>query len=81
MPILSLLAALLLAPLATVAFGTESLAATVHPLDGDGWRIATDPKNEGREAKWFAAPREEAKTDEGALDHPGRASRVSRRGA
>ncbi len=33
----------------------------VISLDGNGWRIATDPKNEGREAKWFAAPREEAK--------------------
>jgi hypothetical protein len=30
-------------------------------LDGDGWRIAIDPKNEGREAKWFGSPREEAK--------------------
>ena len=61
MPILSFLTVLLLAPLATFAFGTEALAATVRSLDGDGWRIATDPKNEGREAKWFAAPREEAK--------------------
>ena len=34
--------------------------AEVISLDGDGWRIATDPKNEGREAKWFTAPREEA---------------------
>jgi hypothetical protein len=33
----------------------------VRSLDGDGWRIAIDPKNEGREAKWFAAPREDAK--------------------
>ena len=60
MPILSFLPALLLPPLATFAFGTEAPAATVRTLDGDGWRIATDPKNEGREAKWFAAPREEA---------------------
>ena len=56
-----LVTALLLAPLATFALRTEALAATVQTLDGDGWRIATDPKNEGREAKWFAAPREEAK--------------------
>jgi beta-galactosidase/beta-glucuronidase len=61
MPILSFLPALLLVPLATLALGTEARAATVRTLDGDGWRIATDPKNEGREAKWFAAPREEAK--------------------
>ena len=53
--------ALLLASLATFAFGTEAMAATVRTLDGDGWRIATDSKNEGREANWFAAPREEAK--------------------
>ncbi|MCX6901068.1 MAG: glycoside hydrolase family 2 [Verrucomicrobia bacterium] len=39
---------------------TAGAAPTVISLDGDGWRIATDPKNEGREAKWFAAPREEA---------------------
>lgn len=25
------------------------------------WRLATDPKNEGRDAKWFAAPRKNAK--------------------
>jgi hypothetical protein len=61
MPILSVLPALLLAPLATFAFGTEALAATVRTLDGDVWRIAADPKNEGHEGKWFAAPREEAK--------------------
>ena len=60
-PILSFLTVLLLTPAATFAFGTEALAATVRTLDGDGWRIATDPKNEGREAKWFAGPREEAK--------------------
>ena len=61
MPILSFFTGLLLTPLATFVFGTEALAATVRTLDGDGWRIATDPKDEGREAKWFAAPREEAK--------------------
>ena len=53
--------ALLLALLGTLTFGAKAMAATVQPLDGDGWRIATDPKNEGREAKWFAAPREETK--------------------
>ena len=52
------LAALLLA---ASAHGAGTAASTVQSLDGDGWRIATDPKNEGREAKWFAAPREEAK--------------------
>lgn len=56
------LIALLLSPLAAFAFHAEASAATVQSLDGDGWRIATDPQNEGREAKWFAAPREDAKT-------------------
>jgi hypothetical protein len=55
------LTALLLAPLATFAFGTAARAATVQTLDGADWRIATDPRNEGREAQWFAAPHEEAR--------------------
>ena len=59
--LLRTLAALLLAPLAMFALGSEALASSVHSLDGDGWRIATDPKNEGREARWFAAPQTEAK--------------------
>lgn len=54
-------AALLLTTLASLTFGMEAMAMTIHSLDGDGWRIATDPKNEGLEAKWFAAPREEAR--------------------
>lgn len=58
---LTLLSALLLAPLAAPTFGTQSKTSPVQSLDGDGWRIATDSKNEGREAKWFAAPREDAK--------------------
>lgn len=52
------LAALLLA---ASAHGTGTAASTVQSLDSDGWRIAADPKNEGRDAKWFVAPREEAK--------------------
>ena len=59
--VLLILIALLPASLATFAFAGEPMASSVHSLDGDGWRIATDPKNEGREAKWFAAPRAEAK--------------------
>jgi hypothetical protein len=31
------------------------------PLNGEDWRIATDPKNEGREKGWFDAVRPEAK--------------------
>ncbi len=29
-------------------------------LDGPGWLLATDPKNTGREEKWFTAPHPEA---------------------
>jgi hypothetical protein len=46
---------------ATVAVAGKPTASSVHSLDGDGWRIAIDPKNEGREAKWYAATRPEAK--------------------
>ena len=51
----------LLVPPATLAFGGEPAASSVQSLDGNNWRIATDPRNEGREAKWIAAPRPEAK--------------------
>jgi len=30
-------------------------------LDGEGWLIATDPKNDGRQQKWFEAPVKEAR--------------------
>ena len=30
-------------------------------LDGSDWRVAADPKNTGREEKWFEAPRPDAK--------------------
>lgn len=53
--------ALVLTATATFAIDVEAKASSVQSLDGDGWRIATDPKNEGREAKWFTAPREDAK--------------------
>jgi len=51
----------LLALLATFAIGNNALGSTIQSLDGDGWRIAADPNNKGREAKWFVALREEAK--------------------
>ena len=45
-----------------VPAGAPALRNTqVVSLDGTDWRIATDPKNEGREARWFDAPRTEAK--------------------
>ena len=37
------------------------LPSRTQSLDGPDWLIATDPKNTGREEKWFAAPRPEAK--------------------
>jgi hypothetical protein len=49
------------APPATFARAAKPMASAVHSLDGNGWWIATDSKNEGREAKWFTAPRDEAK--------------------
>jgi hypothetical protein len=33
----------------------------VIPLDGEGWLIDTDPKNEGRRLKWYEAPTKGAK--------------------
>jgi len=33
----------------------------ITSLDGEGWLIATDPNNVGREGKWFISPRPEAK--------------------
>ena len=35
--------------------GGANLTATIS-LDGGGWLLATDPKNEGREQKWHGAP-------------------------
>ncbi|MBI5834690.1 MAG: glycoside hydrolase family 2 [Armatimonadetes bacterium] len=42
--------------LATAAIGAD----TVMSLDGT-WQLALDPRNEGREQKWFEAPRPDAK--------------------
>jgi hypothetical protein len=39
----------------------QPVSSTVVSLDGDGWLLATDPKNVGREEKWFEMPRAEAK--------------------
>ncbi|MBM4095072.1 MAG: hypothetical protein FJ276_37535, partial [Planctomycetes bacterium] len=46
---------------ATAGSAPPPPSSTVVSLDGDQWLLATDPKNEGREAKWFEAPRPEAK--------------------
>jgi hypothetical protein len=34
----------------------------IMSFSGKDWRIATDPQNEGREQKWYDAPRKDAKT-------------------
>ena len=45
-----------------VAAGAQTPSnAAVASLDGQ-WLLATDPKNVGRDGKWWAAPRPEAKT-------------------
>jgi hypothetical protein len=43
-----------------VAMLAASTQAAVVTLDGDQWRLATDPGNVGREQKWFEAPRTNA---------------------
>ena len=43
----------------TVSLGSQP--TTTLSLDGDMWKIATDPKNVGREEKWFNAPQPDAK--------------------
>ena len=39
----------------------HSPTTPINRLDGNGWLIATDVKNQGREEKWFETPRPEAK--------------------
>lgn len=41
--------------------GKAMVASSLLSLDGDGWQIATDPKNVGRDEKWFAKPTPDAK--------------------
>lgn len=49
-------------PAAPAAAGSPAPGPTrVVSLDGDGWQIATDPENAGREQAWYQAPRPEAK--------------------
>lgn len=39
----------------------ELASSAVISLDGDGWLLATDPKNVGVSQQWFKAPRTEAR--------------------
>jgi hypothetical protein len=48
--------------LTVIAAEPEPAGSSLQSLDGANWRIAVDPKNEGREGKWFAAPRGESKS-------------------
>ena len=58
----SLLATMVLSVILTSIAGTPTpvLSSSQLSLDGPGWRLATDPKNVGRDQRWFAAPRTEA---------------------
>jgi hypothetical protein len=42
--------------------GATQAANSVTPLDGNGWRLAPDPKKVGVAEKWWESPRPEAKT-------------------
>ena len=55
-------------------------SSQIVSLDGDDWLLATDPKNVGRDEKWWNEPAPGGQADQGALDHPGRLSRLPRRG-
>jgi len=43
------------------AADAEPASSQVVSLDGDGWLVATDPKNVGRDEQWWTEPRPEAK--------------------
>lgn len=47
--------------IASAARADGLAAAPVLSLDGDGWRLATDPGNKGRDERWWIAPRAEAR--------------------
>ena len=49
------------AALGAIASEPQPASSSLQSLDGGEWRIAIDPKNEGREANWFASPRDESK--------------------
>lgn len=54
-------AALLTATAKCVAAELPPVASQVVSLDGDGWLLATDPKNVGRDEQWWKEPRPDAK--------------------
>jgi len=55
------LSALFLPPAECPAADVVPASSQVVSLDGDGWLLATDPKNVGRDEQWWNEPRPEAK--------------------
>ena len=49
-------------PAPTPSEPAADLLTQVIPLDGRNWSLATDPRNKGREEKWFESQRPEAKS-------------------
>jgi Glycosyl hydrolases family 2, TIM barrel domain/Glycosyl hydrolases family 2, sugar binding domain/Glycosyl hydrolases family 2 len=49
-------------PVGDVAGDAGAVSASVVALDGDDWRLATDPRNEGRAQEWWRAPRPDARS-------------------
>jgi beta-galactosidase/beta-glucuronidase len=45
----------------TAAARAQSTSTTVLSLEGDGWVVAADPDNKGRDEAWWKSPRSEAK--------------------
>lgn len=52
---------LLCVSLAVSTAGAAPVANSMIPLDGNDWRLATDPKNVGITEKWWESPRPDAK--------------------
>ena len=45
----------------TATAGAQAVGTTVLPLEGDGWTVAADPGNVGRDQGWWKAPLADAK--------------------
>jgi len=64
------------------ACADEMLLANLRDVLDGQWSLVIDPKNVGREQRWFLdpAPEDQTQAGQGAVDHSGGVSRVSRRG-
>ena len=58
---LATVATCLICPGSISAAGAGDGSSTLLTLDGDGWLLAIDPQNVGRQQQWCQAPRPEAK--------------------